>query len=69
MTREREPRTMTALELLRADQARLLFAASESDANMLYATGFFVPDPFIFFQHNKRNYHHCCQHEHEEPDN
>jgi Xaa-Pro aminopeptidase len=43
-------------ELLRADQARLLFAASESDANMLYATGFFVPDPFIFFQHDKRNY-------------
>ncbi len=25
-------------------------AASEGDSNMLYATGFFVPDPFIFFE-------------------
>jgi Xaa-Pro aminopeptidase len=40
----------------RADQALLLFAASESDANMLYATGFFVPDPFIFFQHKNKKY-------------
>jgi Xaa-Pro aminopeptidase len=40
----------------RADQAILLFAASESDANMLYATGFFVPDPFIFFQHKNKKY-------------
>ena len=29
----------------------LIVAASETDANMLYATGFFAPDPFIFFQH------------------
>ncbi|HEY2918904.1 MAG TPA: Xaa-Pro peptidase family protein [Candidatus Binatia bacterium] len=36
---------------LKNDQARLLVTASEGDANMLYATGFFVPDPFIFFQH------------------
>ncbi|HSK29793.1 MAG TPA: M24 family metallopeptidase, partial [Candidatus Limnocylindria bacterium] len=36
---------------LRKDQALLLYAASEGDANMLYAVGFFVPDPFIFFQH------------------
>ena len=36
---------------LRADQALLLVTASEGDANMLYAVGFFVPDPFIFFQH------------------
>ena len=36
---------------LRNDQALLLVAASEGDANMLYAVGFFVPDPFIFFQH------------------
>ncbi len=35
----------------RADQARLLVTASEGDANMLYAVGFFVPDPFIFFEH------------------
>jgi Xaa-Pro aminopeptidase len=26
----------------------LLYASSESDANVLYATGFFCPDPFIF---------------------
>ncbi|MGE5220436.1 MAG: M24 family metallopeptidase [Chloroflexota bacterium] len=36
---------------VRKDQALLMVAASESDANMLYAAGFFVPDPFIFFQH------------------
>ncbi len=36
---------------LRADQALLLVTASEGDANMLYAVGFFVPDPFIFFEH------------------
>ena len=34
---------------LKPNQAILLYAASEGDANMLYATGFFVPDPFIFF--------------------
>jgi len=32
-------------------EARLIFAASETDANLLYATSFFAPDPFIFFQH------------------
>jgi len=31
--------------------ARLVVAASESDPNLLYATQFFAPDPFIFFQH------------------
>lgn len=36
---------------LRKDQALLIVAASEGDSNMLYAAGFFVPDPFIFFQH------------------
>jgi Xaa-Pro aminopeptidase len=33
--------------------ARLLYAASESDADMLYATGFFAPDPFLFVQKGK----------------
>ena len=37
-------------------QALLIVSASEGDANMLYATGFFVPDPFIFFQHRGRKY-------------
>lgn len=41
---------------LKPNQAILLYAASEGDANMLYATGFFVPDPFIFFQH--KNHRH-----------
>jgi Xaa-Pro aminopeptidase len=29
--------------------AQLIVAISESDANLLYATGFFAPDPFIYF--------------------
>jgi Xaa-Pro aminopeptidase len=29
--------------------ARLIFASSEKDANLLYATGFFAPDAFSFF--------------------
>src|SRR5918996_5803710 len=41
---------------LPGDQAILLVAASEGDSNMLYAAGFFVPDPFIFFQHKKTKY-------------
>jgi Xaa-Pro aminopeptidase len=41
---------------LRNDQAILLVCASEGDSNMLYAAGFFVPDPFIFFQHKKTSY-------------
>ena len=40
----------------RSDQAILLVSASEGDSNMLYAAGFFVPDPFIFFQHKKASY-------------
>ena len=41
---------------LRTEQAILLVAASEGDSNMLYATGFFVPDPFIFFEHKQTKY-------------
>jgi len=41
---------------LRGEQAILLVAASEGDANMLYAVGFFVPDPFIFFQHKEKKF-------------
>lgn len=41
---------------LRNDQAVLLVAASEGDANMLYAVGFFVPDPFIFFKHKGKKF-------------
>jgi Xaa-Pro aminopeptidase len=41
---------------LRDDQALLLVSASEGDSNMLYAAGFFVPDPFIFFEHKRTKY-------------
>jgi Xaa-Pro aminopeptidase len=41
---------------LRGDQAILLVADSEGDANMLYAVGFFVPDPFVFFQHRDKKF-------------
>ena len=34
----------------------LLVADSDHDANMLYATGMFVPDPFIYFQRRGRAY-------------
>jgi Xaa-Pro aminopeptidase len=34
--------------------ARLLYAASETDADILYPTGFFAPDPFLFIQIGKR---------------
>src|SRR5947208_16292569 len=30
--------------------ARVMVADSEHDANMLYAVGIFVPDPFIYFE-------------------
>ncbi len=33
---------------------RLLFSASETDADMLYPTGFFAPDPFLFIQKGRR---------------
>ena len=36
--------------------ARLIVAASEVDSNLLYATSFFAPDPFIFFQHRGKKY-------------
>jgi Xaa-Pro aminopeptidase len=34
--------------------ARLLYAASNTDADILYATGFFAPDPFPFLQVGRR---------------
>jgi Xaa-Pro aminopeptidase len=40
----------------RNEESRLLVAASEGDANMLYATAFFAPDPFIFFEHSGAKY-------------
>jgi len=43
-------------ETLPSRQALLMVSSSEGDSNMLYATGFFVPDPFIFFQHRGKKY-------------
>ncbi len=37
-----------------ASPARLLYAASETEADILYPTGFFAPDPFLFVQKGKR---------------
>jgi Xaa-Pro aminopeptidase len=50
-----EPRTLD-MAAKRADQALLMVSASEGDSNMLYATGIFVPDPFIFFAHKNTKY-------------
>jgi Xaa-Pro aminopeptidase len=36
--------------------ARLIYSASESDANMLWATRFFAPDPFIFIEKRGKRY-------------
>jgi Xaa-Pro aminopeptidase len=36
--------------------ARLIVADSEHDANLLYATGFFAPDPFIFLEIRGKRY-------------
>ena len=33
---------------------KLIIASSDHDADMLYATGFFVPDPFLFLQQGER---------------
>ncbi len=34
----------------------LMYAASEGDADLLYATRFFAPDPFLFAQKGRRGY-------------
>ena len=39
---------------MKANETLLMFADSEHDANLLYATGVFVGDPFIFLQINGR---------------
>src|SRR3989442_2109910 len=36
--------------------ARLIYSASESDANMLWATPFLAPDPFVFIEKHGRRY-------------
>src|SRR5262245_50326966 len=36
--------------------ARLIYSASDSDANMLWATRFFAPDPFVFIAKGSKRY-------------
>jgi len=36
--------------MAKAPRGRLIYAASETDADILYPTGFFAPDPFLFVQ-------------------
>ena len=36
--------------MAKRSSARLLYAASETDPDILYATGFFAPDPFLFVE-------------------
>src|ERR1044071_3046013 len=40
----------------RPPDARLIYSASDTDANMLWATRFFAPDPFIFIAKRGRRY-------------
>lgn len=35
---------------------RLMIAASESDANLLWATKFLAPDPIVFIEHRRKRY-------------
>lgn len=37
----------------REPKGRLIYAASETDADILYPTGFFAPDPFLFIQRGR----------------
>lgn len=55
-TASKSPALRHQSEKLKPNQAILLVSASEGDSNMLYAAGFFVPDPFIFFQHKEIKY-------------
>src|SRR5262245_5761860 len=47
---------MSNLRASSHSDTRLIVAASDSDPNLLYATGFSAPDPFIFFQHRGRKH-------------
>lgn len=43
------------MTMTKAD-AQLIVASTERDANLLYATRFFAPDPFIYFRHQQRTF-------------
>jgi Xaa-Pro aminopeptidase len=42
--------------MMKTTENLLMVADSEQDANMLYAVGMFVPDPFVFLRIRGRNY-------------
>ena len=46
---EKEPTQMSKRKI---KPARLIVATSDTDADMLYATKFWAPDPFIFLERN-----------------
>jgi Xaa-Pro aminopeptidase len=45
---------MSATSRSKRASTRLIYAASETDADLLHATGFFAPDPFLFVQAGRR---------------
>jgi Xaa-Pro aminopeptidase len=47
-----EPKIRNRKSKIQNGETRLIVAASESDADMLYATKFWAPDPFIFLERN-----------------
>ena len=50
------PATGSSASEMKNPEHLLMVADSEHDANMLYAVGMFVPDPFIFLRSRGRNY-------------
>src|SRR5207244_5981721 len=48
------PRPERPMSPARRPLTRLLYAASETDADILHPTGFFAPDPFLFIQSGRR---------------
>src|SRR5439155_13786837 len=52
MAIERRETTNTKMTKRTRTPTRLIVAASETDPDMLYATKFWAPDPFIFLQRN-----------------
>jgi Xaa-Pro aminopeptidase len=47
---------MNSRSIRKTADARLIFASSEKDANLLYATRFFAPDAFIFFTYRGESF-------------
>ncbi len=47
---------MAGSDVKRAPAGRLIYAASETDADILYPTGFFAPDHFLFVQRGRTRF-------------